>query len=123
MAIDPDERARPGRPPLVGFGRRNPVDGERGRGLGERAAVRDHSAPRDRSAARAAILVGGCRGGTRPTCRLRLLRLGWLWCLVCQLTTGGLPLPQRFIPEPWPELPVGVLVVAFHQSTFEYHAA
>ena len=55
--------------------------------------------------------------------RLRLMRLGWLWCLVCQITTGGLPLPQRLVPEPWPELPVGVLVVAFHQSTFEYHAA
>jgi hypothetical protein len=51
--------------------------------------------------------------------RLRLLRLGWLWCLVCQITTGGLPLPQRFVPEPWPEMPVGVLVVTFHQHTLE----
>jgi hypothetical protein len=49
--------------------------------------------------------------------RLRLLRLGWLWCLVCQITMGGLPLPQRFVPEPWPHIPMGVLVVTFHQTT------
>jgi hypothetical protein len=49
--------------------------------------------------------------------RLRLLRLGWLWCLVCQITMGGLPLPQRFVPEPWPNIPMGVLVVTFHQTT------
>jgi hypothetical protein len=53
--------------------------------------------------------------------RLRVLRLGWLWCLVCQITTGGLPLPQRFVPEPWPEMPVAVLVVTFHQNTLEYN--
>jgi hypothetical protein len=51
--------------------------------------------------------------------RRRLLRLGWLWGLVCQITTGGLPLPQRFVPEPWPAIPVGVLVVTFHQTTLE----
>jgi hypothetical protein len=51
--------------------------------------------------------------------RLRLLRLGWLWCLVCQITTGGVPLPQRFLPEPWPEIPPGVLVVSLHQSPLE----
>ena len=50
---------------------------------------------------------------------LRLMRLGWLWCLVCQITTGGLPLPQRFVPEPWPEIPVGVLIVTFHQNALE----
>jgi hypothetical protein len=53
--------------------------------------------------------------------RLRLLRLGWLWCLVCQITTGGLPLPQRFVPEPWPDIPVGVLVVTFHQHALAYN--
>jgi hypothetical protein len=53
--------------------------------------------------------------------RLRLLRLGWLWCLVCQITTGSLPLPQRFTPEPWPEMPVTVLVVTFHQNSLEYN--
>jgi hypothetical protein len=51
--------------------------------------------------------------------RLRLLRLGWLWCLVCQITTGEVPLPQRFRPEPWPEIPPGVLVVALHQNPLE----
>jgi len=51
--------------------------------------------------------------------RLRWLRLGWLWCLVCQRTTGGLPLPQRFVPEPWPDMPVEVLVVTFYQHTLE----
>lgn len=55
---------------------------------------------------------------SRPR-RLRLLRLGWLWCLVCQITTGGLPLPQRLVPEPWPEIPMGVLVVTFHQNILE----
>ena len=53
--------------------------------------------------------------------RLRVLRLGWLWCLVCQITTGSLPLPQRFVPEPWPEMPVAVLVVACPQNTLEYN--
>src|SRR5215468_6973912 len=51
--------------------------------------------------------------------RLRLLRLGWLWCLVCQITTGGLPLPQPLVPEPWPHIPMGVLVVTIHQNTLE----
>ena len=53
--------------------------------------------------------------------RLRVLRLGWLWCLGCQITTGGLPLPQRFVPEPWPAIPRGVLVTTFHQNTLECH--
>jgi hypothetical protein len=53
--------------------------------------------------------------------RLRWLRLGWLWCLVCQITTGGLPLPQRFILEPWPAIPIGVQVVTFHQKTLAYN--
>src|SRR2546425_4990987 len=49
--------------------------------------------------------------------RRRLLRLGWLWCLVCQMTTGGLPLPQRFVPEPWPEILPGALRGSFHNKT------
>ena len=53
--------------------------------------------------------------------RLRLLRLGWLWCLVCQITTGGLPLPQPLVPEPWPAIPMGVRVVTFHQNTLVYN--
>jgi hypothetical protein len=52
---------------------------------------------------------------------LRLMRLGWRWCLVCQITTGGLPLPQRFVPEPWPEMPIGVLVVLVHQNPLKDH--
>jgi hypothetical protein len=51
--------------------------------------------------------------------RLRVFRLGWLWCLVCQITTGGLPMPQRLVPEPWPDIPAGVLVVSLHQNTLE----
>lgn len=50
--------------------------------------------------------------------RLRWLRLGWLWCLVGQMTTGGLPLPQRFVPEPWPEILPGALRSSFHNKTF-----
>jgi hypothetical protein len=53
--------------------------------------------------------------------RLRLLRLGGLWCLVCQITAAGLPLPQRFVPEPWPDIPMGVLIVAFQQNALEYN--
>jgi hypothetical protein len=56
-------------------------------------------------------------GGRRR--RLRLLRLGWLWCLVCQITTGGLPLPQPCNPEPWPEMPTEGLVVSLHQNLLE----
>jgi hypothetical protein len=56
---------------------------------------------------------------TKRRRHLRLLRLGWLWCLVCQVTTGGLPLPQRFVPEPWPALPPGVVVVSLHHNLLE----
>ena len=52
--------------------------------------------------------------------RLRLLRLGWLGCLGCQITTGGLPLPQRFVPEPWPDIPIGVLMVDSYQNILAY---
>jgi hypothetical protein len=66
-------------------------------------------------------LLGRTRATPGRRRRLRLLRLGWLWCLVCQITTGGLPLPQRFVPEPWPDMPVTILVVTVHQSTLEYN--
>ena len=49
--------------------------------------------------------------------RLRVRRLGWWWCLGCQSTPGGLPMPQRLMPEPWPALLGGVLVVTLHQNT------
>lgn len=61
VAIDSDERTRPGRTPLVGLGCRDLVDGERGRGFGERAAARG------RGAARSAALVGGYCRTARPT--------------------------------------------------------
>jgi hypothetical protein len=66
-------------------------------------------------------LLGAIVATPRHPRRLRLLRLGWLWCLVCQITTGGLPLPQRFIPEPWPAIPIGVQIVTFHQNTLAYN--
>ena len=47
------------------------------------------------AAARSAAFVGTHRGDPGRRRRLRLLRLGWLWCLVCQITIGSLPLPQR----------------------------
>jgi hypothetical protein len=50
---------------------------------------------------------------------LRLMRLGWVWCLVCQITTGGLPLPQPFVPEPWPEMPRRVLITVDHQNPLQ----
>jgi len=39
--------------------------------------------------------------------RTRLFRLGWLWLTVQLITSQPLPLPQRLIPEPWPEAPEG----------------
>lgn len=66
--------------------------------------------------------IGGALEGSpgptpgRPR-RLRLLRLSWLlWCLVCQITTGALPLPQRFVSEPWPAIPRGEVRSALHQK-------
>jgi len=61
VALDPDERTRPGRTPLVGLGWRDLVDGERGRSFGGRAAARG------RGAARSAALVGGYGRAARPT--------------------------------------------------------
>jgi len=40
--------------------------------------------------------------------RIRLLRLGWLWVLVCQITARPFPLPWRLVPEPWPDIPICV---------------
>jgi hypothetical protein len=37
--------------------------------------------------------------------RNRLFRLGWLWLLVQAVTAQPLPLPQRLVPEPWPQVP------------------
>src|SRR4029453_1111760 len=60
MAIYPDERARPGRTPVVGLGGRDPGDGEWRRGLG------GGSATRGSRVARSATLVGPHRGNARP---------------------------------------------------------
>jgi hypothetical protein len=65
-------------------------------------------------------LLGGIVATPGRRRRLRLLRLSWLWCLGCQITTGGLPLPQRFVPEPWPDIPAEGRIVTFHQSASEY---
>jgi hypothetical protein len=51
---------------------------------------------------------------------LRLLRLGGLWCLVCQITTGSLPMPEPFVPEPWPAFSMGIPVVTYHQNALQY---
>jgi hypothetical protein len=47
-------------------------------------------------------LLGLSSRRTRP---LRLFRLGWLWLLVQLIKAQPLPLPQRLLPEPWPDLP------------------
>jgi hypothetical protein len=46
--------------------------------------------------------VLGSRGHRR---RLRVARLGGLWLLVCLITSQPLPVPQRLVPDPWPEIP------------------
>src|SRR5574342_286403 len=61
VAIYPDERTRPGRPPLVGLGGCDLVDGECRRGVGGWATARG------RGAARSAALVGGYGRAARPT--------------------------------------------------------
>jgi hypothetical protein len=53
--------------------------------------------------------------------RLRWLRLGWLWCLACQLTTGSLPMPEPFVPEPWPALALGSPIVTYYPNALQYH--
>lgn len=52
--------------------------------------------------------------------RLRLLRLGWLWCLACQVTTGSLPCPEHFIPEPWPAIPIEMPRGGLHDNVLQY---
>jgi hypothetical protein len=56
---------------------------------------------------------------TRPR-RTRLVRLGWLWVLVQQITVQPLPLPQRLVPEPWPEVPPRLEVVLPQQQALSY---
>ena len=106
--------ARAGSTPLVGLGRRDPVDGQRGWCAGGRAI------PRRPQCARSASAAGDNGDDPGRQRRLRLMRLGWLWCLVCQITTGGLQLPQRLVPEPWPAIPLGTVVVAIHQNSLKH---
>ena len=85
-----------------------------GGGVGGRSRVRGHGA------ARSAALVGHTSwrrqadGAASGCC-------AWAgcgaWCV--RSPRAGLPLPQRFVPEPWPDIPGGVLVVTFHQNTLE----
>lgn len=114
MAIHPEDHARPCGAPLVGRGRGHVVDDACGQCLGGGAPPEGRDVPDLRPLLGAIVATP-----SRPR-RLRLLRLDWLWCLVWQITTGGLPLPQRFVPEPWPDIPMGVLVVTFHQHALQY---
>jgi hypothetical protein len=77
------------------------------------------SGPRPAAAARPdlRLLLGETVALPGRRRRLRLRRLGWWWCLVCPITTGGLPLPQPFVPEPWPEILPGALGVSLHNNT------
>ncbi len=43
--------------------------------------------------------------GTRRPRQMRLFRLGWLWLLVQLIQGQPLPLPQRLVPEAWPDIP------------------
>lgn len=61
-------------------------------------------------------ILGMAAARTRPR-RTRLFRLGWLWLLVQLITSQPLPLPQRLVPEPWPEVPQQWLPTWLHQST------
>jgi len=71
--------------------------------VGSDLEVGPHDAPEDMPDVRA--LLDLLPGTPRPR-RLRLFRLGWLWLLVQALRGHGLPLPTRFLPEPWPDVPL-----------------
>ena len=59
------------------------------------------------------------RRATRPR-HMRLFRLGWLWLQVRQITAQALPLPQRLVPEPWPEVPQRLEVLLPQQQAVSY---
>ena len=52
--------------------------------------------------------------------RTRLFRLGWLWVLVQQITAQPLPLPQRLVPDPWPDVPQRLEVLVPQQHALSY---
>ena len=65
------------------------------------------------------VLLSTAATSVRPR-RTRLFRLGWLLVLVRQITAQPLPLPQRLVPEPWPEVPQRLEVLLPHQKALSY---
>ncbi len=61
----------------------------------------------------------GVRVAHRPR-RLRLFRLGWLWLLVQLIQGQPLPLPQRLVPEPWPDIPERLEAAIPHRKALSY---
>jgi hypothetical protein len=62
-------------------------------------------------------LLGSAARGRR---RLRVARLGGLWLLVCLITAQPLPVPQRLVPDPWPEIPQRLDLLLPHQHALSY---
>jgi len=65
------------------------------------------------------VILGGSAAQTQPR-RTRLFRLGWLWLLVRLITAQPLPVPQRLVPEPWPEVPQRLELLLPHQKALSY---
>ncbi len=65
------------------------------------------------------VILAGSAAQTQPR-RTRLVRLGWLGLLVRLITTQPLPLPQRLVPEPWPEVPQRLELLLPHQKALSY---
>ena len=61
----------------------------------------------------------GVRAAARPR-TLRLFRLGWLWLLVQLIEGQVLPVPQRLLPEPWPDIPERLEVPLPHHKALSY---
>jgi len=67
-----------------------------------------------------ALLSAAGMAPTGTARRIRLARLGWLGVLVQLITAQPLPLPQRFNPEPWPEIPQRLELPIPHQEALAY---
>ena len=61
----------------------------------------------------------GLLGAGRPR-RMRLFRLGWLWLLVQLIQGQAVPLPERLVPEPWPDIPERLEPSIQHQKALCY---